>query len=111
MKFPLFRAEIEPDLRFFGFDLTIDKARGLVESHDFKNDTLGWFFVIQEVPGEPRFGMDIEYEPTRDPDNDPTNDPRDTWNNLAWNSFGSRRAGVRDAGPRHRRFRGPTPRS
>lgn len=89
LKFPLFRAEIEPDLRFFGFDLTIDKARGLVESHDFKNDKLGWFFVIQEVPGEPRFGMDIEYEPTRDSDNDPKNDPRDTWNNLAWNSFGA----------------------
>jgi hypothetical protein len=89
LKFPLFRAEIAPDLRFFGFDLTIDKARGLVESHDFKNDKLGWFFVIQEVPGEPRFGMDIKYEPTRDADDDPTNDRRDTWNNLAWNSFGA----------------------
>jgi len=56
-----------------------------VESHDFKNDTLGWFFVIQEVPGEPRFGMDIAYEPTRDTNNNPI----DTWNNLAWNSFGA----------------------
>jgi hypothetical protein len=89
LKFPLFRAEIGPDLRFFGFDLTIDKARGTVESRDFKNDTLGWFFVIQEVPGEPRFGMDIAYEPTRDPNDNPADDPRDTWNNLAWNSFGA----------------------
>ena len=88
LKFPLFRAEIEPDLRFFGFDLTIEKARGTVESRHFANDTLGWFFVIQEVPGEPRFGMDIAYEPTRDTDGNPANDPRDTWNNLAWNSFG-----------------------
>ena len=88
LKFPLFRAEIEPDLCFFGFDLTIEKAKGAVESNDFPGDKHGWFFVIQEVPGEPRFGMDISYEPTKDPDNDPTNDPPDTWNNLAWNLFG-----------------------
>jgi hypothetical protein len=86
-KFPLFRAEIDPDLRFFGFDLTVDKARGTQESNEFKGDRLGWFFVIQEVPGEPRFGMDIQYTPNRDTDNDPSNDPPDTWNNLAWNSF------------------------
>jgi hypothetical protein len=87
-KFPLFRAEIDPDLRFFGFDLTIEKAKGTTESNDFPGDHRGWFFVIQEVPGEPRFGMDIAYEPTLDTDNDPTNDPEDTWNNLAWNLFG-----------------------
>jgi len=90
LKFPLFKAEIDPDLRFFGFDLTTDKARGTVKSHDFPaSDTRGWFFVIQEVPGEPRFGMDIEYEPTRDTDNNPANDPRDTWDNLAWDRFGA----------------------
>jgi len=89
LKFPLFRAEIDPDLRFFGFDLTIDKARGTVASNDFPNDMLGWYFVIQEVPGEARFGMDIKYEPTHDTDNNPLNDPLDTWDNLAWNSFGA----------------------
>ena len=88
LKFPLFRAEIDPDLRFFGFDLTTDKAKGTVDSNDFPGDKRGWFFVIQEVPGEPRFGMDIAYEPTRDTDQNPLNDPRDTWNNLAWNIFG-----------------------
>jgi hypothetical protein len=89
LKFPLFRAEIDPDLRFFGFDLTIDKAKGATDSRDFPNDTRGWFFVIQEVPGEPRFGMDIEYERTQDSNDNPTDDPLDTWNNLAWNSFGA----------------------
>ena len=85
LKFPLFRAEIDPDLRFFGFDLTVDKARGIVDSRQFPGDHEGWFFVLQEVPGEPRFGMDISYAPTRD-----TNDvvQPSTWNNLAWNSFG-----------------------
>ncbi|PYS22677.1 MAG: hypothetical protein DMF72_12510 [Acidobacteria bacterium] len=88
LKFPLFRAEIDPDLRFFGFDLTVEQAKGIDASRDFENDHRGWFFVIQEVPGEPRFGMDIAYEPTRDNDSDPTNDLNDTWNNLAWNLFG-----------------------
>lgn len=89
LKFPLFQAEIDPDLRFFGFDLTIEKAKGQTESNDFKNDHRGWFFVIQEVPGEPRFGMDISYNPTTDADLDATNDPLDDWNNLAWNCFGN----------------------
>jgi hypothetical protein len=89
LKFPLFRAEIDPDLRFFGFDLTIPKAKGTVDSRDFPNDRLGWFFVIQEVPGEPRFGMDIKYEATGDSNTDPSDNPRDTWNNLAWNCFGA----------------------
>lgn len=87
-KFPLFRAEIDPDLRFFGFDLTIEKAKGTTASNDFPGDHRGWFFVIQEVPGEPRFGMDIAYEAAQDTDNDPNNDPKDTWNNLAWDLFG-----------------------
>ena len=87
LKFPLFRAEIAPDLRFFGFDLTIKKARGTMPTNGFPaNDTLGWFFVIQEVPGEPRFGMDIRYTPTQGAGN--TAPERDTWNNLAWDLFG-----------------------
>jgi hypothetical protein len=89
IKFPLFKADIDPDLRFFGFDLTIEKARGTVASKAFPGDLLGWFFVIQEVPGEPRFGMDVRYAAKQDTDNDPTNNPLDTWNNLAWNSFGA----------------------
>ncbi len=88
-KFPLFTAEIEPDLRFFGFDLTTEKAKGTQPSNHFKpTDKLGWFFVLQEVPGEPRFGMDISYEQPTDPDSNPKNDPPDTWNNLAWDLFG-----------------------
>jgi hypothetical protein len=84
LKFPLFRAEIEPDLRFFGFDLTVEKALGTIESRQFKGDHLGWFFVIQEVPGEPRFGMHIQYTPDLDADG---RNKSDTWNNLAWTSF------------------------
>lgn len=88
LKFPLFKAEIDPDLRFFGFDLTVEKAKGEKPSKDFPGDKRGWFFVIQEVPGEPRFGMDISYKATGDADMNPLNDPLDTWNNLAWDRFG-----------------------
>ena len=46
----------------------------------------GWFFVIQEVPGEPRFGMDIKYETKLNPDSTPI--PND-WDDLAWDRFGA----------------------
>src|SRR5262249_23294211 len=61
-----------------------EKAVGTIESRQFKGDHLGWFFVIQEVPGEPRFGMHIRYTPDQDPDG---HNKADTWNTLAWNSF------------------------
>ncbi len=77
--FPLYRADIAPDLKFFGFDLTARQARGDDPSPGFPaTDTLGWFFVIQEVPGEPRFGMDITFDPGSD---------GVTWDDLAWTNF------------------------
>jgi hypothetical protein len=80
LKFPQFRAEIDPDIRLFGFDLTILQAKGNQPTKDF-TDKLGWFFVIQEVPGEARFGMDIEFKGNE-------NEPN-TWDNLAWTNFGT----------------------
>jgi hypothetical protein len=49
---PLFRGALDPDLKFFGFDLTVAQARGSATDP-------GWFFVIQEQPAEPRFGVDV----------------------------------------------------
>jgi len=77
--FPLYRADIAPDIKFFGFDLTARQARGDDPSPGFPaTDKLGWFFVIQEVPGEPRFGMDISFDPGSD---------GVTWDDLAWTNF------------------------
>ena len=70
-KLPLFRGRIDPDITFLGFDLTETEARGTT------NDP-GWFFVIQEQPTAPRFGMDE----TRD-------GPLDSWNDLAWSDVGT----------------------
>lgn len=78
VKFPLYKAEIAPDLKFFGFDLTLKQARGTEKTPGFDDD-LGWFFILQEIPGEPRFGMDIAFDPGSD---------GVTWDDLAWDSFG-----------------------
>jgi hypothetical protein len=53
---PLFRGSLQPDVTFFGFDLTADKARGNPEPGAADQ---GWFFVFQEQPTEPRFGLDV----------------------------------------------------
>ena len=48
---PAFRGSMQPDLSFFGFDITTDAATG-------KGGTPGYYIVIQEHPTEPRFGLD-----------------------------------------------------
>ncbi|SJM95717.1 conserved hypothetical protein [Crenothrix polyspora] len=77
VRFPLYKADIAPDIKFFGFDLTISEARGTDPTKGF-NDNLGWFFIIQEVPGEPRFGMDINFNQGSD---------GLSWDDLAWTNF------------------------
>ena len=74
IKTPLYEAKVDPDIYFFGFDLTADKARG-GQIVDGREDP-GWFFVIKERPGEPRFGLDL---PKSAPNPNIT-----TWNDLAW---------------------------
>jgi hypothetical protein len=70
VKTPLYSAQVLPDIYFFGFDLTIDDAKG--ESAALPDDP-GWFFVIKERPGEPRFGLD-----------EGKNNQFRTWNDLGW---------------------------
>lgn len=68
---PLYEAKADPDIYFFGFDLTVTEARG--DSGERPGDDPGWFFVIKERPGEPRFGLDIERDGALN-----------VWNDLAW---------------------------
>jgi hypothetical protein len=51
---PVFRGSMQPDVTFFGFDLTVSQVVG-----DGTDNDLGYFIVIQEQPGEPRFGYDV----------------------------------------------------
>ena len=56
LRTPLYEAKIEPDIYFFGFDLTVPVAQGGIGENEA--DPPGWYFVIKERPGEPRFGFD-----------------------------------------------------
>lgn len=74
LKTPLYSAKVEPDIYFFGFDLTSQEAKGSDGSHPGDKDKPGWYFVIKERPGEPRFGLDIGGP----------NAEKHTWSDLAW---------------------------
>lgn len=67
VKTPIFRGTLDPDITFFGFDIT--EAQALADP--------GWFFVIEEPPSEPTFGLDVAVA-----------DPDDTdewgWEDLTW---------------------------
>jgi hypothetical protein len=54
---PLYEAKADPDIYFIGFDLTIDEAKGGTGQNP--GDDPGWFFVIKQRPGEPRFGLEF----------------------------------------------------
>jgi hypothetical protein len=56
-RFPLFEAKVGPDIYFFGFDLKEDEAKGRISGPATASNA-GWFFVLKERPGEPRFGFD-----------------------------------------------------
>lgn len=77
-KFPLFTGNLAPDVRLLGFDLSVAQARGTISKTNGVTEpgNEGWFFVLAEVPGEPRFGMDITYAP-------PLNGEKNTWDNLS----------------------------
>ena len=64
---PLFRGTLKPDVTFLGFALTDKEAIA----------DPGWFFVIQEQPTEPRFGMDVANFKKPLPQ-------LTTWNDLSW---------------------------
>jgi len=76
VKTPLYEARVSPDITFFGFDLTIEEAKG--DPGTSPGDDAGWFFCIKERPGESRFGFDIERE-----------GPVQTVNDLAWTDVGA----------------------
>jgi len=74
VKTPLYEAKVAPDIYFFGFDLTARTAKGGFEVAGEEDP--GWFFVIKERPGEPRFGLDLPQAAAQGAIN--------TWNELSW---------------------------
>jgi len=68
---PLFRGSLGADVTFVGFDLTRDQM--------LTGD--GWFFVLQQQPTEPRFGLDDDPFGEGESGVIPT---LETWNDLNW---------------------------
>jgi hypothetical protein len=65
---PIFMGRLDPDVAFYGFDLDAAEVRGGDGEH-------GWFFVLQEQPSEPRFGLDLVPAPAAS---------LTSWSNLSW---------------------------
>lgn len=72
-RYPIFRGTLPNDITFLGFNLSVEDARGgTVASPE------GFFFVFQQQPSEPRFGL----EPMEQ------KNPTTLWADLAWTNFG-----------------------
>jgi len=85
---PLFSGFMDPDANFFGFALTKEEVLG----DGIRNGPKpGWYFVLAEPSGEPRFGLD---EPEPDTADSQFGLPvSGDWNGLGWaNVAGSRTA-------------------
>jgi len=73
-RYPIFRGTLPTDITFLGFNLSLDDARGGTPA-----SPEGFFFVFQQQPSEPRFGL----EPTEDAN------PVVHWSDLSWTNFGA----------------------
>jgi len=70
---PIFRGTLPPDVTFIGFNLTDSEVR-----------TRGLYFVLQEQPTEPRFGLNEVPVEGIDP-----NAALVAWEDLSWGHFGA----------------------
>ena len=104
VKQPVLFAKFEPDVYCFGFDLEKAEARGkpVPEPSD-----LGWYFVLAERVGEPRFGLDepadkklaFPQPPPAAHDNDNASDL--DWADLVTNAGDYARLGTIDLARHH----------
>lgn len=88
---PLFSGFMNPDANFFGFALTQEEVLG-----DGIRDGArpGWYFVLAEPSGEPRFGMD---EPAPDLTDAQFGLPvSGSWNTLGWANLAGSRAALKE---------------
>ena len=77
-----FHGKLLPDVAFFGFPLTPTQAVGAADATDATVDQ-GWFFVLQEQPAEPRFGLDV---------GGTFGGAINQWNQLSWTSLAANAA-------------------
>jgi hypothetical protein len=78
--FPAFTAKLGTDVTLVGFDITPNEALGKVEingEYEYTAANAGYYFAMQERPGQLRFGLDALYTGTQG--SNATN-----WDALAW---------------------------
>jgi len=97
IKEPVFKGIMEPDVTFFGFALSDKQLKGsaVPDNDEEPNDPCdqsviggekgaGYFFIIQQQPSGPQFGLD-EFEPEFDENGLPIPPkPINTWDELNW---------------------------
>jgi len=87
--FPNMHGSLDPDIRFFGFRLSIQDA--------LAGD--GWFFVLQQHPGEPVFGFELD-----------SRSALVSFKEVTWNMvLGTPGVGAAVATPRHLSFAQASP--
>jgi len=72
------RVEPVPGVTLLGFDIPGGRTAAVGSPSPADGGTPGWFFILQEHPTEPRFGLDIS--PSR----------LDTWRALSWPDVATR---------------------
>jgi hypothetical protein len=77
-RYPIFRGTLKDDMTFLGFNLSVADAYGGTAA-----SPEGFFFVFQQQPSEPRFGL----EPTE------SGNTTTHWADLAWTNFGANKSG------------------
>jgi hypothetical protein len=71
-RYPIFRGTLPTDMTFLGFNLTVEDAYGGTGNYPD-----GFYFVFQQPPSEPRFGLE--------PIETPTTTAK--WSELGWPNF------------------------
>lgn len=89
IEYPTFQAKVDPDITFLGFnDVTamdaigtwVDDADDIIDAgEDIFVEPAGYFIVVRERPGEPRFGLDLPNEGAESSIADIVE-----WNDLHW---------------------------
>jgi hypothetical protein len=73
--FPEFTAKLGTDVTLVGFDITRQRALGQNIAGQYQFNNAGYYFALQERPGQLRFGADVS---------GPQTPEMITWDDLSW---------------------------
>ncbi len=94
---PIFAGRLGPDVLYAGFDRSLADVLGA----DDPSGSAGRFFVVEQPPSEPMFGLDE--------DDAPRPDPPSRWSDLSWGHLAAPARSARSASPSSTRSGGRSP--